>query len=122
MLSTVRNRLIAIKGNCDTSLDEMLSPFPMLDITTIEIGDNTVCFTHGHKYNITNIPSIYFDILIYGHLHQGFIVKEDGKIFANPGYISCPRNNSPRSYLILTEEKITLKDIEGSILDEKICK
>mgnify|MGYP003306604119 CR=1 FL=1 len=72
--------------------------------------------THGHKYNIGNVPPNFGDMLIYGHLHQGFIIKEDGKIFANPGSISCPRNGSEHSYLILTEEKITLKDIDGNIV------
>ena len=119
MLGTVRDRLLVIKGNCDSSMDEMLTPFPMLDIATIEVGDNTICFTHGHKYNISNVPPNFGDILIYGHLHQGFIIKEEGKIYANPGSISCPRNGSAHSYLILTEEKIILKDIEGNVLEEK---
>ena len=118
MLSTVRDRLLVIKGNCDSSMDEMLSPFPMLDIATLEVGNNTVCFTHGHKYNIGNVPPNFGDILVYGHLHQGFIIKEDGKVFANPGSVSCPRNGSEHSYLILTEETITLKDIEGNIIKE----
>lgn len=120
MLSTVIDKLLVIKGNCDSSMDEMLSPFPMLDIAKMEIGDNVITFTHGHKYNINNVPPNFGDMLIYGHLHQGFIIKEDGKIFANPGSIACPRNSSAHSYLILTEEKITLKDIEGNSIAEKI--
>lgn len=121
MLSTVRDKLLVIKGNCDSSMDEMLSPFPMLDIAKMEIGDNVICFTHGHKYNINNVPPNFGDMLIYGHLHEGFIIKETGKIFANPGSIACPRNGSAHSYLILTEEKIILKDIEGNIIIEKKC-
>jgi putative phosphoesterase len=119
MLSTVRDRLLVIKGNCDSSIDEMLSPFPMLDIATMEVGYNKVCFTHGHKYNITNVPPNFGDILIYGHLHQGFIIKEDGRIFANPGSIACPRNGSEHSYLILTEGEIILKNLAGEIIDSR---
>jgi len=119
MLNTVIDKLLVIRGNCDSSMDEMVSSFPFYDIEYMEIGDNKVCFTHGNKYNITNVPPNFGDILIYGHLHTGFIIKEDGKIFANPGSVSCPRNGSERSYIVLTENEIILKDIEGNIIDEK---
>lgn len=119
MLNTVSNKLIVIKGNCDSSMDEMVSNFPFYDIKYLEIGDKKVCFTHGNKYNISNVPPDFGDILIYGHLHTGFIIKEGGKIFANPGSVACPRNRTPRSYIVLTETEITLKEIDGQVIDEK---
>ena len=47
------------------------------------------------------------------------IDKTDKKIFANPGSISRPRNGSEHSYLIIDENKIVLKNLEGKILVEE---
>ena len=44
--------------------------------------------------------------------------KKNNLIFANPGSISLPKNNTRHSYIIMDSEKITLKDISGSIIEE----
>ena len=55
--------------------------------------------------------------MIYGHIHTGFIEKRNGKIFVNTGSISLPKNNTKHSYIIIEENKIYLKDVEGNVLD-----
>ena len=57
--------------------------------------------------------------MIYGHLHTGFIIEKNNKIFANAGSISLPKNNTKNSYLIFDENKLILKDIEGNVIEEK---
>lgn len=47
------------------------------------------------------------------------ITKQDGKIFANPGSISRPRNGSECTYLLIDENKIYLKNLEGQVLVEE---
>ena len=58
--------------------------------------------------------------MMYGHFHTGFIKEKEGKIYANPGSISLPKNNTKNSYIILEENRIILKDVDGNILEEKI--
>ena len=48
------------------------------------------------------------------------IQKEDGKIFANPGSITKPRNGSEHSYLVIDENKVILKNLEGAVLLEEL--
>lgn len=55
--------------------------------------------------------------MVYGHFHTGFIKEKDGKIFVNSGSISLPKNNTKNSYLIIDEEKIYLKEINGNIIE-----
>ena len=81
----------------------------------ILLGD---LYYHGHKYNINNLPEEYFDIMFYGHFHTGFIEKENGRIYANPGSISLPKNNSQHSYLIFQDKELILKDIDGNIIQK----
>lgn len=119
MLNAYAEKILAIRGNCDSSMDEMISNFPFVEIEYMYIGDKKICFTHGNKYNITNPPPNFGDALIYGHLHEGFIIKEDGKVFANAGSVACPRHGSTNSYLIIEDDKIELKDIDGNIIKQE---
>ena len=64
------------------------------------------------------ISEFKFNIMIYGHIHQGFIEEKEGLIFANPGSISLPKCNTAHSYIILDENKIILKDVDGKVIQE----
>ncbi len=118
VLNSLKDKLLVIKGNCDAEVDEMISEFKFEDHILMKINGKNYYFTHGHKYNIENIPYEDFDIMIYGHIHQGFIQEKEGYIFANTGSISLPKCNSEHSYIILDENNITLKKVDGEILQE----
>lgn len=117
VLNSLKDKLLVIKGNCDAEVDEMISEFKFNDYILMEINGKKIFFTHGHKYNIENIPYEDFEVLIYGHIHQGFIKEKEGYIFANPGSISLPKCNTEHSYLILENNEIILKNVEGKVLD-----
>ena len=119
ILNSLKDKIIAIRGNCDAQVDEMISEFTFQDNIETNINGKKIFLTHGHKYNIDKLPNKDFDLMIYGHFHTGFIKETNGKIFANPGSISLPKNNTKNSYLILDNEKIILKDVEGNIIEEK---
>ena len=116
ILNSLKDKLLVIKGNCDAEVDEMISDFKFNDHILMEINGKKIYFTHGHNYNIEKIPYEEFEIMIYGHIHQGFIQEKEGYIFANPGSISLPKNNTEHSYLILDENKIILKNVDGQVL------
>ncbi len=118
ILNSLKDRLEVIKGNCDAEVDEMISEFKFKEHLLLEVNNMKVYFTHGHKNNMDNLPDEQIDMMIYGHFHTGFIVKKDGIIFANPGSISLPKDNTKNSYLILDKESIVLKDIDGNVIDE----
>lgn len=118
ILNSLKHKLLAVKGNCDSEVDETISEFEFQDHILMEINEKKFYFTHGHKYDIEKIPYEDFDIMVYGHIHQGFIQEKQGYIFANPGSISLPKCNTEHSYLILEESKIILKDVDGKIIQE----
>ena len=95
----------------------MISEFKFEGSIKLTINNKTFCFTHGHKYNIDNIPE-NVDVLVYGHFHTGFIKKKDNALCINSGSISLPKENTKNSYLIIDENNIVLKDIEGNVIDE----
>lgn len=118
VLNSLKEKLLVVKGNCDAEVDEMISEFKFEDHILMEVNDKKVYFTHGHKYNIEVIPYDEFDILIYGHIHQGFIEEKEGFLFANPGSISLPKGGTEHSYLVFDENKLILKNVDGKVIKE----
>lgn len=117
ILNSLKDKLLVVRGNCDAEVDEMISEFKFNDHILMEINGKKYYFTHGHKYNIEKIPYDDFDIMIYGHIHKGFIEEKEGFVFANPGSISLPKCNTHHSYIVLDEDGICLKDVDGEVLE-----
>ena len=118
VLNDLKDKIRAVRGNCDAEVDEMISEFQFQDNIRLEINDVKFFFTHGHKYNKDNIPE-NVNVLVYGHFHTGFILEQDGVICVNAGSISLPKNNTPNSYLIIDDENIFLKDVDGNVIDSE---
>lgn len=109
--------ILCARGNCDNDSDIERCKFKVYDHIKLMINDKLFFFTHGHKYNINNIPNC-IDVFVHGHLHIGFIKKIGNVLSVNSGSISFPRNNTLNSYLIINDKAIILKDIESYIIDE----
>ena len=113
LLNGVKDKLLVVKGNCDSVVDTMISEFDFLESGIIVINGKTIFLTHGHVYNKDNLPKTAFDVLIYGHFHTGFIENINGKIIANTGSTSLPKNNTANSFMVLEEGELSLIDIEN---------
>lgn len=118
ILNKYKDKIICTRGNCDSSYDEKISEFKFEDYIELNINGVDFFFSHGNRYNMDNIPP-KGNVVVFGHYHVGFIEEQYDIIFANPGSISYPRNNSKHSYLIINDEEIILKDEKGLILDKK---
>ena len=116
ILNSLKDKLLVVKGNCDAEVDEMISEFKLEDHIELKISGVDFFFSHGHKYNMDNVPPVG-KVVVYGHFHTGFITEEYGTIFANPGSISLPKNNTIHSYIIIDEKELILKDVEGNVID-----
>lgn len=118
VLNEYKDIILCTRGNCDAEVDEMISNFKFEEYIELNINGVDFFFSHGHKYNMDNVPPIG-NVVVYGHFHTGFITEEYGTIFANPGSLSLPKNNTPNSYLIIDEEELILKELNGNIIDRK---
>ena len=118
ILNGEKQSLIVIKGNCDSQVDNMISEFSFIEDMVLVSGEKTYFLTHGHVYNKDNMPKTQFDGIIYGHFHTGFIEMVGKAVVANAGSLSLPKNQTPNSYIILDDGVLTLKDIDGKVLDK----
>lgn len=117
-LNSIKDKLLCVKGNCDAEVDEMISEFKFQESIELKINGLNFFFTHGHKYNMDNIPN-GVDVLVYGHFHTGFIEKKGNVVCVNSGSISLPKNNTQNSYLSMNEKSIVLRNVnDGEEIDK----
>ncbi|MBO5285719.1 MAG: phosphodiesterase [Clostridia bacterium] len=116
LLNTVKNDLIVIKGNCDSEVDTLISEFDFIPHMMLMVANKTVFLTHGHVYNKDNMPKVRVDAIIYGHFHTGFIENVGKYYVANAGSVALPKNGTPSSYIIISDEEFSLKDIDGNLI------
>jgi len=117
-LSSFKDKLICIRGNCDSEVDIEVSDFPIInELSFISTEKEDIYLTHGHIYNESNWDKTN-SILVYGHFHKPFIKQYETNIYINPGSISLPRGEYPESYLIYDENEFVIYDINDNIIDK----
>lgn len=119
ILNSMKDKILAVRGNCDAEVDQMISEFEMKENIIIHIDGKKFLFTHGHKTNMEHLPKEKIDVLIYGHFHTGFITEKGNIIIANPGSISLPKQNTKNSYILIENGSLVLKDLTGNVIKER---
>ena len=118
-LESFEEKLICIRGNCDSEVDCEVSRFPIInELSLIATNSLEMYLTHGHIYNEENWK-LENSILIFGHYHIPFIKEKKHQIFINPGSISLPKENYPPTYLIWNEEEFIIYDVYDNVIERK---
>ncbi len=114
LLNSYKDIIFAVRGNCDSEVDQMVLKFPILaDYTVICDGDTTVFATHGHVYNEDKLPPLKKGtVLLHGHTHVSKRVDHGDYVYMNPGSVSIPKENTPHGYMILENGNFTWKALE----------
>ena len=83
-LNAMAERIVAVRGNCDSEVDQMLLSFPMMADYTIVVDNGKKLFlTHGHKYGESSFP-LGADALFCGHTHLWKLERNaDGLLVQN---------------------------------------
>lgn len=120
MLNERKSDILAVRGNCDTEVDQMVLEFPILaDYAIIPIGNNMIFATHGHNHNCEKLPPLKAgDILLHGHTHVSKCESLSEFVYMNPGSVSIPKENSPNGYMTLENNHFEWKDLEQNTYKE----
>lgn len=115
MLNNISDNILSVRGNCDTEVDQMVLNFPiMAEYCLLYAGSRAIFASHGHIYGRNNPPHLKRgDILLNGHTHVSCIDTSEAFIYANPGSVSIPKENTPRGYMLLTEKGLYAKKLDG---------
>ena len=102
LLNEKRNSILAVRGNCDTEVDQMVLDFPILaDYAVLCLPNGALAYlTHGHRYHEEVPPPMTArDVLLHGHTHVAGVTKcRDGQLCLNPGSVSKPMGGTLPCY------------------------
>ena len=113
MLSQLKEKIIAVRGNCEAEVDQMVLPFPcMADFSQLLLDGKTFYLTHGHHSNPECLPPLEEgSIFLYGHTHVKLDKTVNGIRCLNPGSVSIPKDGS-NSCLIYDDGKFSFRILE----------
>ena len=121
LLNGISDKLLCVRGNCDTEVDQMVLNFPILsDTAWIYDGEakTSLFASHGHKFSPENLPALPSGaVFLYGHTHVLGLKNADGVICINPGSVSLPKNNNPKTYGVYDGGAFYIKELDGTTVE-----
>lgn len=127
MLNACKDKIYAVRGNCDTEVDQMVLEFPILaDYGLFVLNGHRFYATHGHVYHPDHLPPMQEgDILLYGHTHlfkaEWLEVSGLGRIgIMNPGSVSIPKGGNPPTYGLFEGDCFRIKTFDGETVKEML--
>ncbi len=96
MLSRLAEKILAVRGNCEAEVDQMVLPFPcMADYALLSCDGLELYLTHGHLWNPDKLPQLpEGTVFLSGHTHVKLDESRDGIRCLNPGSVSIPKDGS----------------------------
>ncbi len=96
-----RNCILAVRGNCDSEVDQMMIDLPIMADYAMAYSDGTEFFlTHGHIWNESRLPNIGpGTVLVHGHTHVPTLhAGPGGTTVFNPGSVALPKCGIPPTF------------------------
>ena len=120
MLSEYADRLFCVRGNCDTEVDQMVLPFPILSETALLFVDGRTWFAaHGHRAGANptagDLPRLPAgSVILTGHTHIPTLdTTPDGILLVNPGSTSIPKGGFAPSYALSEDGRFEIISLDG---------
>ena len=101
-LNARAGQIIAVRGNCDTEVDQMVLCLPiMADYSMLlDSAGHRFFLTHGHHWNPEKLPPLPAgSVFCYGHTHIPKRERTEQGIFLfNPGSVTIPKGGFKASF------------------------
>ena len=123
MLNQIADRLVCVRGNCDSEVDQMVLRFPVLaGHAYLSVDETKIFATHGHVYGLDNLPPLCKgDYLLCGHIHIPVHRPLGDFTYLNPGSLALPKDGTPHSYMTLEDGIFIWHDLENGNCFEPLC-
>lgn len=118
-LNAMSSDIVAVRGNCDSEVDQMLLKFPvMADYAVVVDGCRRIFITHGHIYNEDNMPVCRHDVFVYGHTHLWKLERHDGCVVCNTGSVTFPKEDREPTFALYDDGVMTIRRLDGSVVSQ----
>lgn len=115
-LNAKAGQIVALRGNCDSEVDQMLLRFPVLSDYVLLVDEGHRLFlTHGHVYNEERLPVAGVDAFFYGHTHLPHITPaaEGRPLIVNTGSPTFPKGGSRPTFAVYENGRVSLRLLSG---------
>ena len=123
LLNENKEYILAVRGNCDAEVDQMVLDFPiMADYCYLSLDGLSVFATHGHHFNTQTPPPLREgEILLHGHTHVSTVESFGNEnLYVNPGSVSIPKENTPKGYILYDNGRLLFKTLSGETFREYV--
>lgn len=144
-LNAMKENIVAVRGNCDSEVDQMLLPFPTLSDYALVVNDGKrIVLTHGHlpfaqdmlkeadaegkdmgidkgKDNAKGGTGGWLtcDMMVMGHTHLWELQRmADGTLLCNMGSVTFPKMGREATFAYFDGRAMSIRTLEGKILKE----
>ena len=118
LLNMHTDHIVAIRGNCDSEVDQMLLDFPCMgDYAMLVVEGKRIFLTHGHRFNDGNLPK-GIDAFFHGHTHLHKLERAGDVLVLNTGSITFPKNGNEPTFATIDGTIVRLRRLDGSVLKE----
>lgn len=113
-LNALAPRIIAVRGNCDSEVDQMLLNFPITaPWQQVLMAEQRLFLTHGHLFHPENLPPLReCDVLVYGHTHIPVARRGEVCTLFNPGSVSMPKGGFTPSFGMLNDGVLSIQTLD----------
>lgn len=142
-LTEYKDRIVAVRGNCDADVDLMMLPFDIADeYRTVDANGHKFFLSHGHIFlpecfpadalnslepgaahegnedSAKNAASNKITAYLSGHTHIWMLEKNfKGVLLVNPGSTSLPKGGNPPTFGLYDNGEFSIRELEtGRIL------
>ncbi len=123
LLSPYADRILCVRGNCDSEVDQMVLPFPIMVETALLWVDGRTWFcAHGHRAGANpsadDLPNLSGgSVVLTGHTHIPTLgIDPNGILRVNPGSVSIPKGGFVASYAIYEDGRFEVRSMAGDCL------
>ena len=120
LLNAHKEDILAVRGNCDSAVDQMVLEFPMMaDYNMMFLDGLTFVVTHGDLiHEGAMLPHTPGTVLLHGHTHLKIAEKIGDFYYLNPGSVSIPKDGDQGSYMIYEDRTFTIKLLDGTVVKQ----
>ncbi len=114
-LNRWKDRIVAVRGNCDAEVDQMLLEFPArADFSWLTLDGTRLFLTHGHLWGEASLPPLSpGDVFVYGHTHIPRAHPLGQGAVWNPGSCSLPKEGYEASFGLYENGVFRVRTLEG---------
>ena len=113
LLNEYADSIIAVRGNCDSEIDDLVLDFPTrADYSLLYADGREWILTHGHLFDEHSmIPHGKGAVLLHGHTHVKAFEEHIDFTYVNPGSVSIPKDGTVHSYAVYEDGVFSFRDV-----------